>query len=54
MQAVAHSKDFARRAGIPQSVAEEFAKADQEKSSSYTGVDKRALLAAYAREVLKR
>lgn len=31
MQAVAHSKSFARKVGVPQSVAREFLKADSKK-----------------------
>ena len=34
MQAAAHDPEFARRMGIPQSVAKEFVEADQAKSRS--------------------
>lgn len=32
MQAVAHNPDFAKKAGIPQSVGEEYAKSDKMKN----------------------
>jgi len=32
MQAVAHSKEFAKKAGVPQSVGKEFNDADKAKS----------------------
>jgi len=32
MQAAAHNKEFADKAGIPQSVAKEFAEADKAKA----------------------
>lgn len=32
MQAVAHNKDFAKKAGVPQKVGKEFVKADKKKS----------------------
>lgn len=32
MQAAAHSPDFAKKAGIPQSVAQEFVSADKRKA----------------------
>lgn len=34
MAAVAHDKDFAKKAGVPQSVGKEFNDADQKKSKS--------------------
>jgi hypothetical protein len=33
MQAVAHSPSFAKKVGVPQSVGEEFNKADERKAS---------------------
>jgi len=33
MEAVAHSPDFAKKAGVPQSVGKDFAKADQAKKT---------------------
>ncbi len=33
MQAAAHNKDFAKKAGVPQSVAKEFNEADKKKSA---------------------
>jgi len=33
MQAAAHNPDFAKKAGIPQSVAREFAAADEAKAT---------------------
>jgi hypothetical protein len=35
MRAAAHNKEFADKAGIPQSVAKEFAEADKKKKKSY-------------------
>lgn len=32
MAAVAHDKEFAKKAGVPQSVAKEFTEADKKKS----------------------
>lgn len=32
MEAVAHSPDFAKKAGVPQSVGKDFAAADEAKS----------------------
>lgn len=32
MRAVAHDKDFAKKAGVPQSVGKEFNNADKKKS----------------------
>jgi len=34
MEAVAHNPQFAREAGVPQSVGQEFAKADEAKASA--------------------
>jgi hypothetical protein len=34
MQAVAHNKSFAKRAGVPQSVGKEFVAADKRKAQS--------------------
>lgn len=33
MQAVAHNKDFAKKAGVPQSVGKEFVEADKKTGS---------------------
>ena len=33
MEAVAHNKEFAEKAGVPQKVGKEFAKADEKKES---------------------
>jgi hypothetical protein len=34
MEAIAHSPEFAKKAGVPQSVGKEFAAADKKKKSS--------------------
>lgn len=36
MRAVAHSPEFAKKVGIPQSVGEEFHEADKKKSGQYS------------------
>lgn len=35
MNAVAHSKAFAKKAGVPQSVGEEFSQADKAKKAKH-------------------
>lgn len=35
MRAAAHSKKFAKKAGIPQSAAREFARADKKKGTKH-------------------
>ncbi len=40
MNAVAHSKEFAKKVGIPQSVGEEFVAADEKKAKKKNGSKK--------------
>ena len=49
MEAVAHDAGFAKKAGVPQSVGEEFAKADEGKKPkrSRVGGTRRATVRGY-------
>lgn len=40
MEAVAHSKEFAKKAGIPQSVGKDFVSADEKKAKKKNGSKK--------------
>lgn len=51
MEAVAHNPAFARKAGVPQSVGQEFAAADEGKAVAASGaLDKRKKLAEALRK----
>ena len=42
MEAIAHSPEFAKKAGVPQSVGKDFAKADKGKTFKESGMKKMA------------
>lgn len=49
MEAVSHSKEFAKKVGIPQSVGKEFAEADKGKKFKKGGIDMATMTPAMAR-----